>query len=82
MDGADADLKEGVTDSGLRALAAAGCGIQLTSLSLDGELLSVPNFLVCSLCVVCHYTSDCRCYMALWFGCRFFSWFLLLFLFI
>ena len=32
-----ADLKEGVTDEGLRALASAGCGKKLTSLSLEGE---------------------------------------------
>ena len=30
-----ADLKEGVTDSGLRALASAGCGEKLTSLTLQ-----------------------------------------------
>ena len=32
-----ADLKEGVTDDGLRALASVGCGKQLTSLTLGGE---------------------------------------------
>ena len=32
-----ADLQEGVTDSGLSALAAAGCGAQLTSLTLHCE---------------------------------------------
>ena len=41
MDGVDAGLREGVTDSGLQALASAGCGAQLTSLTLDGELLFV-----------------------------------------
>ena len=35
--GLDADLKYGVTDSGLQALASAGCGTQLTSLTLRGE---------------------------------------------
>ena len=33
----DAGLKEGVTDSGFQALASAGCGAQLTSLTLWGE---------------------------------------------
>ena len=33
----EAGLKEGVTDSGLRALVSAGCGVQLTSLTLRGE---------------------------------------------
>ena len=37
MDGVDAGLEKGVTDSGLEALASAGCGVQLTSLSLQGE---------------------------------------------
>ena len=37
VDGVDTDLKEGVTDSGLQALASAGCGAQLTSLTLSGE---------------------------------------------
>ena len=37
MDGVDADLRKGVTDSGLQALASAGCGAQLTSLTLGGE---------------------------------------------
>ena len=45
VDGVDADLKEGVTDFGLRALASSGCGAQLTSLSLGGELLFVLMFL-------------------------------------
>ena len=30
-----ADLKEGVTDEGLRVLASAGCGEKLTSLTLQ-----------------------------------------------
>ena len=30
-------LREGVTDSGLSALASAGCGARLTSLTLWGE---------------------------------------------
>ena len=34
-----AGLKEGVTDSGLCALASAGCGEMLTSLILFGEVL-------------------------------------------
>mgnify|MGYP007078451306 CR=1 FL=1 len=34
----DAGLKEGVTDSGLNALASAGCGELLTSLKLAGKL--------------------------------------------
>ena len=33
----DADLSKGVTDSGLRALARAGCGAKLTSLCLESE---------------------------------------------
>ena len=33
----DAGLGQGVTDSGLCALACAGCGAQLTSLTLTGE---------------------------------------------
>ena len=37
MDGVDAGLQEGVTDSGLQTLASAGCGAQLTSLTLYGE---------------------------------------------
>ena len=35
------DLKEGVTDSGLQALASVGCGAQLTSLFLAGKLFRV-----------------------------------------
>ena len=41
-----ADLEEGVTDSGLRALASAGCGENLTSLTLFSECCCVP---VCEL---------------------------------
>ena len=37
MDVVDADLYQGVTDSGLQALASAGCGAQLASLTLSGE---------------------------------------------
>ena len=37
MEGVGAVLEKGVTDSGLQALASAGCGAQLTSLTLDGE---------------------------------------------
>ena len=37
VDGIDADLKEGVTDSGLEALASSGCGTLLTSLTLQCE---------------------------------------------
>ena len=36
-----AGLEEGVTDEGLRALASAGCGKKLTSLSLVGECCCV-----------------------------------------
>ena len=43
-----ADLEAGVTDSGLRALASAGCGGKLTSLNLWGECCCVP---VCDLTV-------------------------------
>lgn len=32
-----ADLKEGVTDEGLRSLASAGCGGNLKSLALQGS---------------------------------------------
>ena len=32
-----ADLREGVTDDGLRALASAGCGEKLTELTLWSE---------------------------------------------
>ena len=40
---------EGVTDSGLGALASAGCGEKLTSLTLSGECCCDPvcNFMVC-----------------------------------
>ena len=34
-------LQERVTDEGLRALASAGCGGNLTSLCLSGESLSL-----------------------------------------
>ena len=34
VDGVDTALEEGVTDSGLQALSCAGCGAQLTSLTL------------------------------------------------
>ena len=37
----DAGLKKAVTDSGLAALAFAGCGAQLTSLTLQGDLVIV-----------------------------------------
>ena len=37
MDDVDAGLCQGVTDSGLHALASAGCGAQLTALTLDCE---------------------------------------------
>ena len=30
-------LREGVTDEGIRALASAGCGEKLTSLTLESE---------------------------------------------
>ena len=33
----DAGLEDGVTDAGLSALASAGCGALLTSLTLSGE---------------------------------------------
>ena len=36
-DAADAELSDVVTDSGLSALASAGCGARLTSLRLWGE---------------------------------------------
>ena len=44
-----ADLEAGVTDSGLGALASAGCGEKLTSLTLSGECCCDPvcNFMVC-----------------------------------
>ena len=32
-------LREGVTDSGLRALASAGCGAKLESLTLYGDVM-------------------------------------------
>ena len=35
VNGVDAGLQEGVTDCGLRALASAGCGARLTSLTLN-----------------------------------------------
>ena len=34
-----ADLHEGVTDEGVRALASSGCGKKLTSLCFEGECL-------------------------------------------
>ena len=37
-------LKNGVTDAGLSALAAAGCGAQLTSLTLRGEVAECEEF--------------------------------------
>ena len=43
-----AGLKEGVTDEGLRALASAGCGENLMSLTLRCECCCVP---VCELMV-------------------------------
>ena len=51
-----ADLKEGVTDEGLRSLASADCGAMLMSLSLVGECCLYSPFLliVCgSLSVGC-----------------------------
>ena len=44
----DADFRERVTDSGLQALASAGCGAQLTSLTLQCELYCVIVVDVCS----------------------------------
>ena len=41
VDGVDAALSDGVTDSGLQALASAECGAQLTSLTLGCELFCV-----------------------------------------
>lgn len=38
------DLEAGVTDEGLRALAQAGCGARLTSLSLIGECFLLSCF--------------------------------------
>ena len=35
----DAGLEDGVTDRGLSALASAGCGAKLTTLTLWGECL-------------------------------------------
>ena len=37
VDVVDAGLTDGVTDAGLCALAKAGCGENLTSLTLEGE---------------------------------------------
>ena len=37
MDGVHAALQDAVTDAGLQVLASAGCGRQLTSLTLDSE---------------------------------------------
>ena len=39
MDVVDSDMGLKVTDSGLSALASAGCGTQLTSLTLRGGCL-------------------------------------------
>ena len=47
MDGVNAGLKEGVTDSGLQALASAGCGSQLTSLTLSREFFFLIVVDVC-----------------------------------
>lgn len=44
-------LKGGLTDEGLRALAAAGCGQKLMSLTLEGEVLCVFFLAVCLVCV-------------------------------
>ena len=43
-----AGVGEGVTDRGLRALANAGCGRVLTSLTLEGEFS--PGFCACCFC--------------------------------
>ena len=37
----DTEMKNGVTDSGLRVLAEAGCGANLTSLTLASECFTV-----------------------------------------
>ena len=52
LDVVDAGLGKGVSDSGLSALALAGCGTHLTVLSLEGDRCSC--FVGCSLhiCVV------------------------------
>lgn len=44
----NAGLKRGVTDQGLCALAAAGCGTHLMSLTLDRESFSLPKSVVLS----------------------------------
>lgn len=45
VDFAVAGLKGGVTDSGLHALASAGCGSQLTYLFLESEQFCVMTVL-------------------------------------
>ena len=55
MDGVDVGLEEGVTDSGLQSLASAGCGAQLTSLTLVGEWYCVVILeMCCGICVAMH----------------------------
>ena len=66
---ADAGLSQDVTDSGLRALASAGCGAQLSSLILaggwhcgDGLLLQVRVTALVrfpTLCCGCRFESGC-----------------------
>ena len=52
----DVDLQEGVTDSGLHALVSAGCGAQLSSLTLAGECCCV--FVVMYVVVAVHIVSE------------------------
>ena len=58
MDGVDAGLLWGVTDSGLQALASAGCGAQLTSLTLSCEGFCV---IVVDVCICRGVAMDCFC---------------------
>ena len=62
--GIAADLKNRVTDCGLTALASAGCGAQLTSLTLDGWCLYDTVCLYFCLCMCLYvyvYVCSCMC---------------------
>ena len=52
--GGNAGLKEGVTDVGLHALVSAGCGAQLTSLTLSCGC----SYFVILVCGVCEWEMD------------------------
>ena len=59
VDGGDAGLEKGVTDSGLQALAFAGCGAHLTSLTLESEYFRCV--IVFDVCVGSGVAMDFHC---------------------